>query len=765
MGIWNLYWVDFLSIPLARAQAWFNADMATPWKVTAWKVGFTLVLLFLVYEVILRIGKLIRRYRDREESLVPEVDASLIAKDTEFSSKLEALHAPEQTIAALKKAKKWAELGQVYTALTRFKDAAWAFRKAGDLGQSAMALAKAGKTVQAAKVLQKIGDHATAARLFQEKKEFVPAARAFVQAGDLPSAGLAFAKGRRYVDAVTTFNDYFAAGKDPVERQAVAAEQCYQMLEDPAVQAKVPEEDRKHLTAEVAKRFDAAQRNDLAAQLYLKGGDFVRAGEVFLRMGRLEDAGRCMQQAGRTKEASEIGGRFYESKERWKEAALAYEGAGQYKRAGDCWSKMNDARSAARCYEQAGEFFGAGFALVHAKEWESAIRMFQSMREDNPNFAQSRALLGRCFYELGDHAHCAATLENHLTGDKVTSTNIDYFWMLALAYEQLGELVKSRDTLLKIRTVQVGFRDVSQRLSNIETRISMSIPSAAHMPSAGNGGGSGGGDAAMTMVAASIGPRYALEKELGRGGMGVVYLARDMTLDRPVALKFLGALVDGSNEYKARFQREAKAAAKVTHPNIVSIYDIGTQEGKAYIAMEYVEGINLYQYIQRNGKLDAREAVNIMGQACAALDAVHQVGIIHRDIKPENIFIAKGGLVKLMDFGLAKSTDMRLTAANTIMGTPSYMAPEQARGQDADARTDVYALGLVLHEMLTGETVFRGEDVLKRQVSEMPAPPGEKVEGVPELLDQIVMKCIQKKPEERFQSVQEFANYLRQVTK
>jgi tetratricopeptide (TPR) repeat protein/predicted Ser/Thr protein kinase len=752
-----------LSIPLARAQAWFNADIDTPWKVLAWKVGFTIVILFVIYEVILRVSKLIRSYRERGDSMVPDVDASLIVKDTEFSSKLEALHAPEQTIAALKKAKKWAELGQVYTALTRFKDAAWAFRKAGDLSQSAMALAKAGKTVQAAKVLQKIGDHATAGRLFQEKKKFVPAARAFVDAGDLPSAGLAFAKGRRYTDAVTTFNDYFAAGKDSVDRQAVAAEQCYQMLEDPAVQAKVPEEDRKHLTAEVARRFDAAQRNDLAAQLYLKGGDFVRAGEVFLRMGRLEDAGRCMQQAGRTKEAAEIGGRFYESKERWKEAALAYEGAGHYKRAGDCWSKMNDARSAARCYEQAGEFFGSGFALVHAKEWESAIRMFQSMREDNPNFAQSRALLGRCFYELGDYAHCAATLENHLTGDKVTSTNIDYFWMLALAYEQLGELIKSRDTLLKIRTVQVGFRDVSQRLSNIETRISMSIPSAAHMPSGVSGGT--GGDAAMTMVAASIGPRYALEKELGRGGMGVVYLARDMTLDRPVALKFLGALVDGSNEYKARFQREAKAAAKVTHPNIVSIYDIGTQEGKAYIAMEYVEGINLYQYIQRNGKLDAREAVNIMGQACAALDAVHQVGIIHRDIKPENIFIAKGGLVKLMDFGLAKSTDMRLTAANTIMGTPSYMAPEQARGQDADARTDVYALGLVLHEMLTGETVFRGEDVLKRQVTEMPPPPGEKVEGVPQLLDQIVMKCIQKKPEERFQSVQEFASYLRQVTK
>jgi len=245
--------------------------------------------------------------------------------------------------------------------------------------------------------------------------------------------------------------------------------------------------------------------------------------------------------------------------------------------------------------------------------------------------------------------------------------------------------------------------------------------------------------------------------------MGVVYLARDTQLDRPVALKFLGTLLDGSEEYRKRFLREARAAAKVSHPNIVSIYDICDTEGRAYIAMEYIEGMDLHRYVRRKERLEPREAVNIVMQACSALQAVHDAGIVHRDIKPDNIVVARGGLVKLMDFGLAKGADMRLTSPNMVMGTPCYMSPEQCRGEDVDARSDIYALGLVLHEALTGQTVFADGDVLQRQQTETPRRPGEIVAGIPELLDQIVMKCIAKAADERFQTARELAANLRQV--
>ncbi|MCF6286296.1 MAG: serine/threonine protein kinase, partial [Candidatus Hydrogenedentes bacterium] len=495
-------------------------------------------------------------------------------------------------------------------------------------------------------------------------------------------------------------------------------------------------------------------------------GDFVQAGEAYLQAGQLEMADKCMHQAGETKRASEIGGRYYEAKGQWKEAGMAYEGGGNFKKAGDCFSKANDPAKAGTNYERAREYYGAGLAMVHAQQWKDAVRLFQQVGEDHPQFSVSRGLLGRAFYELKDYAHSAATLENHLLGERVRKDNIDYFWMLALAFEQLGKLKESEDTLLKIRTVDVQFRDVAQRLSNVQTRISLVATegsATSNMPTMATPAQQGGKSPVMSMVEKSLENRYELEKELGRGGMGVVYLARDTQLDRPVALKFLGTLVDGSEEFRLRFKREAQAAAQVSHPNILSIYDIGVEQGSSYIAMEYIEGPNFNQYLKKKGKLSAREAVNLVGQACAALEAIHQAGITHRDIKPDNILIAKGDLVKLMDFGLAKGHGANLTGSHVIMGTPCYMAPEQARGEVAGPRSDIYAMGLVLYELLSGKTVFEDGNVMERQITEVPPLPSSCVEGVPPELDALIMKCIAKKPEERFQTAQEMIDALRQV--
>lgn len=267
----------------------------------------------------------------------------------------------------------------------------------------------------------------------------------------------------------------------------------------------------------------------------------------------------------------------------------------------------------------------------------------------------------------------------------------------------------------------------------------------------------------MQAAQANIGGRYKLEKELGRGGMGVVYLAHDTQLDRPVALKFLGDFIDHSDEFRQRFTREARTAARIAHPNIISIYDINSSRGKAYIAMEYVEGGSLYRYIRTKGKLSPRETANIFVQVCSALAAIHEAGIVHRDIKPDNILIAKGGLVKITDFGLAKAEDVRLTRTGALMGTPSYMAPEQVLGKETDPRSDIYSLGLVLHECLTGKTVFTGEDVLEKQLNETPKPPSAFTDGIPEALDRIVMNCVAKKPEARYQTARALMDDLRRI--
>ena len=207
--------------------------------------------------------------------------------------------------------------------------------------------------------------------------------------------------------------------------------------------------------------------------------------------------------------------------------------------------------------------------------------------------------------------------------------------------------------------------------------------------------------------------------------------------------------------------REARTAAKISHPNNIAIYKICAGVGKAYIAMEYVDGPSLNKYLSSKGGLKPKETINAIVQACSALAAIHEAGIVHRDIKPDNILIAKGGLIKLTDFGLAKVEDSRMTRTGVVMGTPSYMAPEQVLGKDADARSDIYSMGLVIYECLTGETVFIGQDVLERQLNELPSPPSKTVEGISPELDAVVMKCIAKDPGERYQTVRDLIAGLR----
>ena len=772
MEIFRWYWDQFLGAFVKMLARWFNhGELFGPWVTVAVKVGLTLLLLGGIYEIYLYFLSWNRRRKLRKEDYLEGTKATVIGPDD--SAHMQTLSAAkdlEGTIDPLKREKRYDRVAEVYASLNQPKEAARWYKKAGDKKRAGIELAKAGSTLKAARMLERAGEFDTAARFYEEKGRHKDAARAYEKAGNIAASAAAFAAAGKVNEACQGFRKIFEQRQGDPAARLRAADACFALLRDPKASAGMDAKVKQTLLHGVARQFEEAQRFDMAAELYRNAGDPGRAGDIYRKLGRLNEAVQCLRAAGRERDATLVTAQHFEDQRQWLEAAQAYEHAQEWRKAGDNYSKAMDAVRSAECYAKAQEFFGAGFALLHGKKWESAIPHFQRVTEDHPNFGESRALLGRCFYELHDYERCTATLENYLTGERVRTTNIDYFWMLALAYEQLGELEKSRGILLKIQSVNVGFRDVRSRLSNIDSRISMvaSQGSSAHLPGADTLGQSPhrGPDEAtqiMSVVDSAVGTRYHMERELGRGGMGVVYLAKDTQLDRPVALKFLGTLLDDSDEFRKRFIREAQTAAKVNHPNIVSIYDVSDTAGKAYIAMEYVDGVNMARYLSKKGHLEPREAISHVTQVLSALQAVHDVGIVHRDIKPENIVLAKGGLVKLMDFGLAKGGGQRLTAADTIMGTPSYMSPEQCKGQDADHRADLYAVGLVLHEMLTGQTVFTSGDILMRQIMEVPDPPGTLIEGIPPLLDQVVMKSIAKKPDERFGSAREFAGYLRQV--
>ena len=690
-----------------------------------------------------------------------DIDA-LVTKNPQHVQTMEAARDLEGSVARFKKAKDWNGLAETYAALNEPKLAAKFFKKAGNKHRCADQLAKSGQTVKAARILFKLGDFLTAARFFRESGKHADAAKSYAKAGLSAEAAQSHGDAGNYKQAFVLYLEYFQQAKDDMDRRAAAAEKCFALLQDETVRGKIGPEVRQQLFPFLATTFEKSRRHDLAGLLFKEAGDLKKAGEVFLLAGKLEEAARCMQESGNTKEASRIAGMFYENANRWKEAAQQYASATEYVKAGECYAKAKEPVRSAECYAKGQAWYRAGLGYAHAGRFEDAVAMLQKLPDTDKDFDSSRALLGRCFYEIHDYAHCAATLDNHLTGKRVDRGTIDYFYMLALAQEQLGQLRQSRDLLYKIGAVDKAFRDVGNRVSSIDSRISMlDSQGPALTPSSAGARQSGADGKVMEMVERSLGERYDLEQELGRGGMGVVYLARDKQLDRKVALKFLGSLVDNSEEYRQRFIREARSAAKISHPNIVNIYDISASEGKAYIAMEFVEGVNLFKYVQSKGKLSPREARNLIAQTCDALQAIHQAGIVHRDIKPDNILIAKGGLVKLMDFGLAKSENNRMTKSNVVMGTPCYMSPEQVLGKDADPRSDVYAIGLVLHEVLTGRIVFGDGDVLVRQLNEIPPKPSEVTEGVAPEMDAIVMKSVAKDPAARYQSAKEMLDALK----
>jgi len=268
----------------------------------------------------------------------------------------------------------------------------------------------------------------------------------------------------------------------------------------------------------------------------------------------------------------------------------------------------------------------------------------------------------------------------------------------------------------------------------------------------------GGSRVLESRLSDALGDAYTIEGEIGRGGMGVVYRARDERLKRPVAIKVLPPDLAFRTDIRQRFLREAETAARLSHPNIVPIHTVGDKNDLVYFVMGLVDGESLAVRLKRRGRLSMDEARRVMKEAADALSAAHQQGVIHRDVKPDNILLdGTRGRVMVTDFGIAKALSSEggtLTEAGVAIGTPAFMSPEQAAGdREIDGRSDLYSLGVVGYQMITGELPFQAPSVpalLMKQITERPTPIDRKRPETPVELSQIVMRCLEKDPDDRW---------------
>ncbi len=264
-------------------------------------------------------------------------------------------------------------------------------------------------------------------------------------------------------------------------------------------------------------------------------------------------------------------------------------------------------------------------------------------------------------------------------------------------------------------------------------------------------------------IAEALASRYEVLDSLGEGGMGMVYRVRDRETNEILALKLLRPEIARDPAMMERFKNEIRLAHRITHKNVCRIYDFNRVDDLAFFTMEYVDGESLRAYLKRAGKLAPERVIDLARQITASLSEAHVQGVIHRDLKPENVMLGRDGIVKLLDFGIARAVGSDTATARTIMGTPEYMAPEQSQGKAVDQRVDLYALGLILYECLTGRRAFSGAtpvEIALKQLKERPVPPRKFLPTTPPQLEAIVLRCLEKDPSRRFASAAELQRAL-----
>jgi serine/threonine protein kinase len=352
-----------------------------------------------------------------------------------------------------------------------------------------------------------------------------------------------------------------------------------------------------------------------------------------------------------------------------------------------------------------------GLVLYELKHYQEALASYGSALQHLPNYALAYAGQGRAYFSLGEYQKAIESFD--------------------LALDLDGTLMWAKTQ-----------REEAFRLLGTTTTSSMQQIEV-------------------------LGERYRLQEPIGRGGMATIYRGNDMRMDRVVAIKVLREVYSTDQKFVTRFQREAKAASSLQHPNIVQVYDYGQSEGNYFIVMELVEGTNLRRYLRSRGVLAIDRAVIITHDIALGLGAAHRRQIVHRDVKPQNILVGRDGSIKLTDFGIASlykdSNAERLTTAGMTLGTVQYYAPEQAQGEIVNPAADVYALGIVMYEMLTGRPPFEGDTpvaVAMQHIQDAPQPPRQLNPNIPPALEEIILRCLQKTPEMRYRDGAQLARTL-----
>ncbi len=694
----------------------------------------------------------------------------------------------DDAIKSYREGQLFGPLGRLYEQQKSWDLAASAYEGARDYERAAVMYQRAGQYIKAAEVLLAGNKELMAAELFEKARNFGEAARLYEKSGYLQKAASCYERTQNYGKAADLLEKYYlhenvrmktspatADQKRLVNSYAQQSGRLYIKAGDPTKAARIFS--MGGYPADAAEAFIALKDYPKAADLYYEGKQYLKAAELYKQIGntkkayaisaemyldernyleaarmfeKAEDylqAGDLYEKAGQIKKAGEMamkGGDFLRAHEIFRSsgdlllAAQALEKAKRFKEAAQLYLQSGAYEVAARLLEESGDYYEAGMIFQKLGRMEDTVAFLQKVDTQSENYYSASVVLGQIFMDRGMLDAARERYKKLISKKEIGPETLEPYYNLALIYEKNREYQNALFLFEKILAENFNYKDVRDHIELVKEGLRRERTLAESRKSSDSSG-------------SGLKGRYKLSKKLGQGGMGVVYLAEDTLLNRVVAYKVLPPSVRDNLKVLENFLQEARVAAAINHPNIVTIYDTGSEGVEAYIVMEFVDGVSLKELLEKNPSMPMNDLIAIAKQICQGLEYAHNKNVIHRDIKPANIMLNKDNMVKIMDFGLAKILSESEAEGTSVKGTPLYMSPEQIQGKRVDHRTDLYSLGCTLYRMAAGHPPFIEGDVYYHHLHTSPAPPRSLNPQVPEKLNQIILKCLAKDPEQRYQ--------------
>ncbi|MBA2663961.1 MAG: protein kinase [Bradymonadaceae bacterium] len=713
-------------------------------------------------------GDILARAGENEEAAETYVKGAAFLK---AARTFQALGSHGQAIYCFKKAGDYRQAARIYEADGQPRDAAaeffrvgeWAlaagqYQLAGDFRRAAENFERAQEPLRAAQCFEEAGIKLKAAEHFQNHFE-----QALAQAGgDLEAVESERQYARRAGDLLLEADQgdraseilikggFLTEAADSLRSTGnyTRAAELLMQAHQPLLAAKVLEDAGEQQEASRMRAEAALDEGDkgAAAHLFRDAGDLERAAQLFDEAGQASEAATLFEKLENHARALEL----YVSANMQAHAARCAELCDQLARAAELYREAGDVEGQLRVLNAQGDFFRAGRLQFEHRRFDEAIRSLENIDSRDPIYARGLELQGDIFRAQGRAEKAYSKYRAALGNRNAEKASLGLYYKMARALEEEPDLAGALECYSAIVEIDPNFEDAGLRQKTIRGRLrrgNITGTTGSGLFSASEGDGEGG-------------QRYEILEEIARGGMGIVYKARDTVLGRIVAFKILGENLRENETAVKYFLREARAAAALSHPNIVTIFDAGEQDGEYYMAMEFVEGTTLKELVRRSGALPEDKVRYILINCCRALQYAHSKGIIHRDIKSGNVMTTREKALKVMDFGLAKFLREYQNNHTQQVGTPFYMSPEQIIGKDIDFRSDLYSLGCTVFECATGTVPFFKGDLSYHHLHTPPPSPRTINPAIGKEMERVILKLLEKDPNNRYQTAKEVLDLL-----